>query len=103
MKEIRVRPKPIEASDRRGISYSEGNDQSEDGDEDTEETQTFGPVEPSMPCSSSRTQSHTRDILRMQTHHGDIIIQEGSALQRHYQVLQDRLRADNSTRRYRKE
>lgn len=73
-------------SDRRGKGSGEGNDPSDDEDD-----------------GLGKNQSRTRDILRIQAHHGDIIIQEGSALQQHYQVFGHIVRTDNSMRRYRKE
>jgi hypothetical protein len=85
MKEIRIRRKPLKDSDRRGKGSGEGNDPFDDEAD-----------------GSGKTKSRTRDILRIQAHHGDIIIQEGSALQQHYQVFRHIVRTDDSMRRYRK-
>ena len=69
-----------------------------DGDEDSDEEfqepanpGAFGPAGPLTPPESREEQrrrklKYTRDVLRLNLHHGDILIQQGPGLQKFYEV-----------------
>jgi len=45
--------------------------------------------------------SYFRDVLKLNVHHGDIIIQQGEGLQKYYEVMSFEISIDGSMLQYR--
>jgi hypothetical protein len=63
-------------------------------------------MHPSTPPHLSerrKVRKSTRDVLRLNVHHGDIIIQQGAGLQKLYEVIPLEMIVDSSMLRYPRE
>jgi hypothetical protein len=74
----------------------------DDSDDEIDAT-TFAPNAPLTPPHSNegrKLASYVRDVLKLNVHHGDIIIQQGAGLQKYYEVLSFKMRVDGSMLQY---
>jgi hypothetical protein len=80
----------------------------DDSDDEIDAT-TFAPNAPLTPPHSNvegrklPVASYIRDVLKLNVHHGDIIIQQGAGLQKYYEVISVEMSIDGSMLRYHKE
>ena len=74
----------------------------DDDSDDEIDVSTFAPNAPLTPHSNEgrKLASYVRDVLKLNVHHGDIIIQQGAGLQKYYEVMSFEMRVDGSMLRY---
>jgi hypothetical protein len=75
----------------------------DDDSDDEIDVSTFAPNAPLTPPHSNERRklaSYVRDVLKLNVHHGDIIIQQGAGLQKYYEVISVEMSVDGSMLRY---
>jgi hypothetical protein len=88
---MKFRPKRRKVNLLDQIVETDNDDPSDNElNEETRQFNEFGPsrsLDPSPPSQRQKVVNCHRDVLRLNLHHGDILIQQGAGLQKYYEVL----------------
>ena len=84
---MKFRPKKCKSVQLNELLSIEVDEASDDELDETEHHEPNAPLTPPESPERRRKLNNSKDVLRLNLHHGDILIQQGAGLQKYYEVF----------------